>query len=45
MAEEDMSKTTFVTNDGIYCYIRMPIDLKNARVEFQEVVNSLCRNN
>lgn len=39
MAEEDMEKTAFVTDDGIYCYTRMPFGLKNAGTDFQEGMN------
>ncbi|GJS16903.1 hypothetical protein Tco_0411375 [Tanacetum coccineum] len=30
MAEEDEDKTTFYTDQGTYCYIKMPFGLKNA---------------
>lgn len=39
MAKEDIPKTTFVTDDGIYCYTCMPFGLKNVGVEFQESMN------
>lgn len=34
MALEDMEKTTFVMDDDIFCYTRMPFRLKNAQAEF-----------
>lgn len=34
MAVEDMERTSFVTNDGIFCYTRMPFGLKNAGAKF-----------
>lgn len=43
MAEEDMLKTSFVTNIGIYCDISMPFGLKNARADFQEGMNKSFR--
>ncbi|KAL2249904.1 UNVERIFIED_CONTAM: Retrovirus-related Pol polyprotein from transposon gypsy [Sesamum indicum] len=39
MAEEDRSKTSFVTEGGIYCYNVMPFDLKNAGATYQRLVN------
>lgn len=39
IAEEDMAQTTFVTDDGIYCYTRMPFGLKNVGADFQEGMN------
>lgn len=41
MVLEDMEKTTFVTNDGIFCYTRMPFWLKNAQVEFRQIVKEI----
>lgn len=35
---EDMEKMTFVTDDGIFCYTRMP---KNVQAEFQQMVNDV----
>lgn len=34
-----MPKTTFVTDDGIYCYTQMPFALKSTGIEFQESIN------
>lgn len=34
-----MAKITFVTDDGIYCYNRMPSGLKNVGTDFQEGMN------
>lgn len=39
MAEEDMAKTAFVTDDGIYFYTKMPFMLKNDEADFQEGIN------
>ncbi|KAL2243910.1 UNVERIFIED_CONTAM: Retrovirus-related Pol polyprotein from transposon opus [Sesamum indicum] len=41
MAEEDRSKTSFVTERGIYCYKVMPFRLKNARATYQRLVNRM----
>jgi hypothetical protein len=34
MAPEDMTKTTFVTEWGIYCHTVMPFGLKNASATY-----------
>lgn len=39
MAEKDMARTAFVMDDGIYCYTRMPLGLKNDGAVFQEGMN------
>ncbi|KAL2248293.1 UNVERIFIED_CONTAM: Retrovirus-related Pol polyprotein from transposon opus [Sesamum indicum] len=41
MAEEDQSKTSFVTDRGIYCYRVMPFGLKNAGATYQRLVNRM----
>ena len=41
MAPKDMTKTTFTTEWGIYCYIMMPFGLKNAGVTYQRMVMAL----
>ncbi|XP_011083335.1 uncharacterized protein LOC105165873 [Sesamum indicum] len=41
MAEEDQSKTSFVTERGIYCYKVMPFGLKNAGATYQRLVNKM----
>ncbi|KAL2230962.1 UNVERIFIED_CONTAM: Retrovirus-related Pol polyprotein from transposon [Sesamum indicum] len=41
MAEEDQSKTSFVTERGIYCYKVMPFGLKNAGATYQRLVNRM----
>ncbi|XP_058106490.1 uncharacterized protein LOC131249739 [Magnolia sinica] len=37
----DRQKTTFVTDNGLYCYRVMPFGLKNARVTYQRLVNQM----
>lgn len=39
MEEHDMAKMAFVTDDGIYCYTRIPFGFKNAGENFQESMN------
>lgn len=36
IAPEDMEKTTFVTDDNIFYYTRMPSGLKNTQPQFQQ---------
>ncbi|GJV29794.1 reverse transcriptase domain-containing protein, partial [Tanacetum coccineum] len=39
MAEEDEEKTTFITNQGIFCYTKMPFGLRNAEATYQRLVD------
>nr|GEW67208.1 reverse transcriptase domain-containing protein [Tanacetum cinerariifolium] len=39
MAKEDKEKTTFITSQGIYCYTKMPFDLRNAKATYQRLVD------
>ncbi|GJR52454.1 reverse transcriptase domain-containing protein [Tanacetum coccineum] len=39
MAKEDEEKTAFTTNQGIFCYSKMPFGLKNARATYQRLVD------
>ncbi|XP_071925425.1 uncharacterized protein [Coffea arabica] len=41
MAEEDREKTSFITEEGTYCYRTMPFGLKNAGATYQRLVNKL----
>ena len=41
MAPRDMTKTTFTTEWGIYCYIVMPFGLKNAGAIYQRMATAL----
>ncbi|GJT66876.1 reverse transcriptase domain-containing protein [Tanacetum coccineum] len=40
MAEEDEEKTEFYTDQGAYCYTKMPFGLKNAGATYQRLVDS-----
>ncbi|GJU75073.1 reverse transcriptase domain-containing protein [Tanacetum coccineum] len=40
MDEEDEEKTAFYTDQGTYCYTKMPFGLKNAGATYQRVVDS-----
>ncbi|KAL2252586.1 UNVERIFIED_CONTAM: Transposon Ty3-G Gag-Pol polyprotein [Sesamum indicum] len=43
MAKEDRTKTSFVTEQGIFCYNVMPFGLKNAGATYQRLVNRMFR--
>ncbi|GKD97878.1 hypothetical protein Tco_1381775 [Tanacetum coccineum] len=38
MAEEDEEKTTFITNQGIFCYTKIPFGLRNAMDKLVETL-------
>ncbi|GJT23751.1 reverse transcriptase domain-containing protein [Tanacetum coccineum] len=40
MSEEDEEKTAFYTDQGTYCYLKMPFGLKNAGATYQRLVDS-----
>ncbi|GKD76470.1 reverse transcriptase domain-containing protein [Tanacetum coccineum] len=40
MAKEDEEKTAFYTDQGTYCYTKMPFGLKNASATYQRLVDS-----
>ncbi|GJU39369.1 reverse transcriptase domain-containing protein [Tanacetum coccineum] len=41
MTKKDEEKTTFHTDDGVFCYKKMPFGLKNAEVTYQRLVNTI----
>ena len=41
MHETNQEKTSFVTNQGIFCYKVMPFDLKNACASYQRLMNKM----
>ena len=41
MTPEDMTKTTFTTKWGIYCYTVMPFGLKNTGATYQRMATTL----
>ncbi|KAL2251473.1 UNVERIFIED_CONTAM: Retrovirus-related Pol polyprotein from transposon [Sesamum indicum] len=43
MAKEDRTKTSFATEQGIFCYNVMPFGLKNAGATYQRLVNRMFR--
>ncbi|GJS75914.1 reverse transcriptase domain-containing protein [Tanacetum coccineum] len=40
MSEEDEYKTAFYTNQGTYCYVKIPFGLKNAGATYQRLVDT-----
>lgn len=40
MAREDEEKTAFYTEQGTYCYTKMPFGLKNAGATYQRIIDS-----
>ncbi|KAL2230455.1 UNVERIFIED_CONTAM: Transposon Ty3-G Gag-Pol polyprotein [Sesamum indicum] len=43
MAREDRNKTSFVTEQCIFCYNVMPFGLKNADATYQRLVNKMFK--
>ena len=41
MSKEDQEKTTFISNQWLYCYKVMPFKLKNTRATYQSLVNKM----
>ena len=41
MHEDDQEKTSFVTNQGLFCYTVMPFGLKNAGATYQRLMNRM----
>ena len=41
MYEPDQENTTFIMNQGLYCYNVMPFGLKNTRAIYQMLVNRI----
>ena len=39
--EADQKKTSFVTNQGLFCYIMMSFRLKNAGATYQRLMNKM----
>ncbi|GJX66586.1 reverse transcriptase domain-containing protein [Tanacetum coccineum] len=39
MAKEDKEKTTFITSQGIFCYTKMPLGLRNVGATYQRLVD------
>ena len=43
MDEVDQEKTSFVTNQGLFCYKVMPFGLKNVGATYQRLVKHMFR--
>ena len=44
MDEANQEKTSFVTNQGLFCYKVMPFSLKNAGATYQRLMNKMFAN-
>lgn len=43
MDKSDEEKTSFIIEDGTYCYRAMPFNLKNARAMYQYLMNKIFK--
>ncbi|GKA50036.1 reverse transcriptase domain-containing protein [Tanacetum coccineum] len=43
MTKKDEEKTTFHTDEGVFCYTKMPFGLKNARATYQILVDTIFK--
>ena len=41
MHSSNEDKTTFITNKGVYCYMIMPLGLKNVGATYQRMMNKV----
>ncbi|GKA97822.1 reverse transcriptase domain-containing protein [Tanacetum coccineum] len=41
MAKKDKEKTALHTNEGVFCYTKMPFGLKNVRATYQRLVDTI----
>ncbi|GJR01693.1 reverse transcriptase domain-containing protein [Tanacetum coccineum] len=41
IAKKDEEKTTFHTDEGVFCYIKIPFGLKNAKATYQRLVDTI----
>ncbi|GJW57779.1 reverse transcriptase domain-containing protein [Tanacetum coccineum] len=41
MTKKDKEKTTFHTDEGVFCYTKIPFGLKNARATYQRLVDTI----
>ena len=39
----DQEHTSFLTDKGVYCYVVMPFDLKNAGATYQRLLNKMFK--
>ena len=44
MERSDEEKTSFITEDGTYCYRAMPFELRNAGATYQRLMNKIFKN-
>ncbi|KAK4397356.1 hypothetical protein Sango_1572200 [Sesamum angolense] len=41
LAPEDYKRVSFITSDGMFCYIAMPFGLKNTGATYQRLVDKI----
>ncbi|GJW37860.1 reverse transcriptase domain-containing protein [Tanacetum coccineum] len=41
MAEGDEDKTAFIVGEGVFCYLKMPFGLNNARATYQRLIDKI----
>ncbi|KAL0404056.1 UNVERIFIED_CONTAM: Transposon Ty3-G Gag-Pol polyprotein [Sesamum radiatum] len=43
LTPEDLKRVSFITSDGMFCYVAMPFELKNTGATYQRLVDKIFR--